>query len=254
MLLTIDAGNTNVHFGLFEAERLLHTWELRVDREWSHEESAARVRPLLETAATGLEGVAIACVVPALQETLRQFARTGLGTEPEFLGEALRPSMPICYDSPSAVGADRLVAAVAAVHQHGAPLIVGDFGTATTLDAVSPRGEFLGGTILPGIGICMEALARHAPHLPAVELRRPESAIGSSTLASLQSGAYHGFLAQVEGLVRRLREALGAPAPLVATGGFARVVAEEPGLVDHLEPHLTLEGLRLVWLEKHCSR
>jgi type III pantothenate kinase len=257
MLLTIDAGNSSIKFGLYQGTRLVTRWPSLEAPVRTVDQVAAEIGLCLEQLPPGqreIDAVVIACVVPPVVEPLRQFCREGIGAEPQFAGETLIPNLPNRYDPPSAVGIDRLVNALAALHRYGAPGIILDLGTATTVDVLSPAGEFLGGAIAPGIGISLEALYRAAPHLPRVEVRRPAQVIGRNTVENLQSGVYHGALSQVEGLVTWFQDALGEPAVVTATGGWSWLLEEAEGLVDHLDPHLTLEGLRILWEESNSSR
>ena len=256
MLLTIDAGNTHLHLGLYQGSSLAHTWRLHTVREQTADELGVLVLGLLraERLEVGeLQGCAISCVVPPLAPALREFSRRYLRREPELLGENLEVGIPIRYDSPQTVGADRLADALCVREKYGAPAIIVDFGTATTYDALSAAGEYLGGAILPGIGLCAEALARVVPHLPRVGVEKPAGIIGSSTVEGMRSGAYYGTIAQVEGMVRRFRAELGQGTQAIATGGLAALIAEDAACFDHLDPHLTLEGLRRAWERQHSA-
>ncbi|MFN3650343.1 MAG: type III pantothenate kinase [Armatimonadota bacterium] len=257
MLLAIDVGNTNLHFGVYHGDRLLDTWRVKTDRERTGDELAALLLPLLAHAGIAFDAIgacAVSNVVPPLAPSIRHFARRYLKPEAEFVGETLRPKVPIRYTPAAAVGADRLVDAVAVLRHYGAPAVVVDFGTATTFDAISAEGEYLGGAIAPGVGISMDALFRAAAHLPRIELVRPRSVVGGNTLESMQSGAYFGFVGQVEGMVRRMKQELGPETRIIATGGLAELISPDTDCIDHVDPNLTLEGLRLTWEEAHLSR
>jgi type III pantothenate kinase len=256
MLLAIDVGNTNILLGVYRDGTRLDTWRVRTERERTADEHAVLFRELLATSDLRLDqmtGVAISNVVPPLAPALRQFARRYLKREAEFIGEGLVPEVPIRYSPPSAVGADRLADAVAVIQRYGVPAVVVDFGTATTFDAISADGEYLGGAIAPGVGISLEALFRTAAHLPRFELSRPPSVIGGSTVESMQSGAYYGYLGQVEGMVRRLRAELGPNTRVVATGGLADLICGDTDAIDHVDPFLTLDGLYLTWEQHHTK-
>jgi type III pantothenate kinase len=256
MLLAIDVGNTNIHFGVYQGEALVDNWRLGTDRERTGDELGLMIGGLLTTGGLDfgqISGVAISSVVPPLAPALRYFVRRYVKVEPDIVGENLRPVIPIRYSPPEAVGADRLVDAVAVLRHFGAPAVVVDFGTATTFNAISRAGEYLGGAIAPGVGTSMEALFRTAAHLPRIEIARPPSIIGGTTVQSMQSGAYYGFLAQLEGMVRRFRLELGEDTKVIATGGLATLIAPDTECIDHVEPFLTLEGLRLVWQERFRS-
>jgi type III pantothenate kinase len=254
MLLTIDAGNTNILIGAYRDGTLLDTWRIRTERERTGDELGVLIRELLSTARLRLEdvaAVAISNVVPPLAPALREFVRRYVKREPEFVGETLLPGLPNLYQPPTAVGADRLVNAVAVLHRYGAPAVVVDFGTATTFDAISADGAYAGGAIVPGMGVSLEALGRAASHLPRVELARPARVVGGNTVESMQSGAYYGFIGQVEGLVARFRAELGPGTTVIATGGLAELVCDGTACIDRVDENLTLEGLRLLWEEKH---
>lgn len=256
MLLAIDVGNTNILLGVYEDETLRETWRVRTERERTADEHLVLFRALLEGAGLSfaqLRGVAVSNVVPPLAPALRRFVRRACGFDADFVGETLRPALPVRYTPPQAVGADRLMDAVAVLHRYGAPAVVVDFGTATTFDAISAAGEYLGGAIAPGVGISLDALFRTAAHLPRIELARPAQVIGGSTVESMQSGAFYGFLGQVEGVVARFRAELGPETRVIATGGLAELLSAATQCVDHVDPYLTLEGLRLLWQEQRAG-
>lgn len=256
MLLAIDVGNTNILLGVYREGTLVETWRVRTERERTADEHGVLFRALLETAGlrfADVHAVAISNVVPPLAPSLRRFARKSLGIEADFVGETLKPEIPVRYTPPTAVGADRLMDAVAVLARYGAPAVVVDFGTATTFDAISREGHYLGGAIAPGVGISLEALFRTAAHLPRIEMARPGSVIGGSTVESMQSGAYYGFLGQVEGIVRRFREELGPDTRVIATGGLAELISGGTDCIDHVDPFLTLDGLHLLWQRRQAG-
>jgi type III pantothenate kinase len=195
----------------------------------------------------GVDAIVVSSVVPDLNRVLARAGERFFGREPLFVGPGVRTGVPILYENPHEVGADRIVNAVAAVARYGAPVVVLDFGTATTLDVVSARGEYLGGVIAPGLGISAEALFTRAARLSRVDLRRPARVIGRTTEESVQSGLFHGYAALVEGLIAKVLEELGAPAKVVATGGLAPVFDRALASLDAVDPDLTLHGLRLIW-------
>jgi len=250
MLLAVDAGNTQTVFGLFAEQALQAHWRVATRPDVTADELGALLRAMLAGRGyqTGdVDGVIIASVVPDVNATLETVAREHFGSEPVIVGPGTRTGMPILYENPHEVGADRIVNAVAAQARYGAPVIVVDFGTATTFDIVGPTGEYLGGVIAPGLGISAEALFRRAARLHRVGIRRPARVVGRNTEHSLQAGLFFGYAGLVEGLVRRIRRELGLEIPVVATGGLAGTLAAELDFVRAVDPDLTLHGLRLLW-------
>lgn len=250
MLLAVDVGNTNIMVGLFQGEELCHHWRVSTRADRTADELSVLLRSLLEGQNLSLEKVeaaVIANVVPDLTLALARFAEKYLKLEPLMVGPGVKTGMDIRYDEPREVGADRIVNGVAALHCYGAPVIVVDFGTATTFDVISAQGSYMGGAIVPGVGISMEALFAQAARLPEVDLIKPPSVIGRNTVHSMQAGFMFGFAGQVDALIRRIVAEMGRPRPrVVATGGLSRIVAPESEMVEVIDPFLTLEGLRLV--------
>ncbi len=250
MLLTIDVGNTQTVLGLFEGTELLHHWRIATNAERTSDELALLVSELL--ALRGIEfrperlGIAISSVVPRITAALREMTEEWFGVKAVVLEPGARTGMPILYDNPKEVGADRIANAVGAHDLYSGPCIVVDFGTATTFDAISGLGEYLGGAIIPGIEISLDALFGRAAALRRVELVEPRNVIGKNTVESIQSGAVYGFAAQVDGLCERMEVELGE-ATVIATGGLAGLIAPLSTKIAHLEPWLTLHGLRLIW-------
>jgi len=250
LLLTIDVGNTNTVLGVFEGAALRVHWRLTTRREQTADEYGILVRNLFagsELAPSGIDGVALSSVVPPLTPVLVTLAKQYLGQEPLVVEPGVRTGMPILYEPPGDVGADRIVNGVAAFAAHGGPVIVVDFGTATTFDVVTRKGEYVGGVICPGIGISADALFQRAARLPRVDVRNPGRVIGRSTVGSIQSGIYYGYAAMVEGIIARIRGELGEPAKVVATGGLAETLAGDIPSVHAVDPVLTLTGLRLIY-------
>ena len=250
MLLALDVGNTNTVIGVFEDKTLLQHWRLSTRRDGTCDEYASLIKGLFDF--SGLEfrrisAVILSSVVPPLQGPLEEMARQYFGVEAMVVGPGMRTGMPVLYESPREVGADRIVNAVAAFEAYGGPCIVVDFGTATTFDAISARGEYLGGAICPGIGISAEALFQHAAKLPRVDITRPKVIVGKNTVGSMQAGLYYGYLSLVEGVVARMRAELGGKATVVATGGLAKLLLTESTAVEHVDPLLTLTGLRILF-------
>ena len=250
MLLTIDVGNSNTVLGVFEGASLLAHWRLTTRREQTADEYGILVRNLFATSGfdpARVDAVALASVVPPLTPVLVELARQYLGQEALVVGPGVDTGMPILYEPPGDVGADRIVNGVAAFAAYGGPVIVVDFGTATTFDVITRRGEYRGGVICPGIGISADALFQRAARLPRVDVRNPGRVVGRSTVESMQSGLYFGYGAMCEGLIARIRSELGEPARVVATGGLAETLAAEIPSIEAVDPVLTLTGLRLIW-------
>jgi type III pantothenate kinase len=250
MLLTIDVGNTNTVLGVFEGASLLAHWRLTTRREQTADEYGILVRSLFSTSGlepSRIDAVALASVVPPLTPVLVELARQYLGHDPLVVGPGVETGVPILYEPPGDVGADRIVNALAAFVAYGGPVIVVDFGTATTFDVITRKGEYLGGVICPGVGVSADALFQRAARLPRVDVRRPASVVGRSTVGSIQSGLYFGYAAMCEGLVARLRAEIGEPTRVVATGGLAETLAADIPSIEAVDPVLTLTGLRLIW-------
>jgi type III pantothenate kinase len=250
MLLAIDAGNTDTVLGLFEGERLRGDWRIATRTQVTADEMGVLVQAMLrggKNDPASVTGMIVASVVPDLNEVLATTGKRYFGCDPLFVGPGLKTGMPILYENPHEVGADRIVNAIAARERYGCPVVVLDFGTATTFDVVGAEGEYLGGVIAPGLGASAEALFRKAARLHRVSIRRPSRVIGRRTEQSLQSGLYHGYTGLVAGLVARIREELGCDAPVVATGGLAAVFGPELDFLEAVDLGLTLEGLRIVW-------
>jgi type III pantothenate kinase len=254
MLLTIDVGNTNIVLGVFDGSTLIQSWRLQTQRERTADELGLLVDGLFAHAKIDrmkVRGVILGSVVPPLTTPTRAMVEQYFGVKALTIEPGLDTGMPILYDNPSEVGADRIVNGVAAYERFGRgadrPLIVVDFGTATTLDAITPRGEYLGGAICPGVQISADALFQRAARLPRIDVRKPERIVGRTTVGAMESGLFYGYVGMVEGLVRRMSDELGGNALCVATGGLAGVIAPETPLIHHVDPDLTLHGLRIVW-------
>jgi len=250
LLLTIDVGNTNTVLGVHAGARLQAHWRLTTRREQTADEYGILVRNLFQASGvdpSALTGVAIASVVPSLTSVLVNLSSQYLGQEPLVVEPGVKTGMPILYEPPADVGADRIVNGVAAFAAFGGPVIVVDFGTATTFDVVTRKGEYLGGVICPGIGISADALFQRAARLPRVDIRNPGRVIGRNTVGSIQSGLYFGYANLVDGLITKIRGELQEPARAVATGGLAETLAAAIPSIEAVDPVLTLTGLRLIW-------
>lgn len=256
MLLAIDVGNTNTVLGVFAKKELLAHWRLTTSRAQTADEYGILIRNLFSLEGlrpNQISGIIIASVVPPLNSLLEEMAQRYFGIEAMFLGPGIRTGMAIHYDNPSEVGADRIADAVAAFEKYGGPCVIVDFGTAITFDAISERGEYLGGVICPGLGIAAEALFARAARLPRVEIREPEHVIGANTVASMQSGLFYGAVGLVDGVLDRLFGVLGPKTRVVATGGQASLVASASRYKPPIDPWLTLEGLRMIY-ERNADR
>lgn len=250
MLLAIDVGNTNIVYGLFDGPRLVHQFRVESSRGRTADEYAVTLRQLLAmcgVASSDIDAAIVASVVPALTDPMIGLVRRAFGLEALVVGPGIRTGMAILYENPREVGADRIVNAVAAYERFAGGLIVVDFGTATTFDCVSPKGEYLGGVIAPGIQISADALFARAARLPRVEIAKPPRAVGRNTLHSMQSGIVYGYVALVDGLVDRLVDELGFPCDVVATGGLASLIAPLSRRLSQVDQDLTLEGLRIIY-------
>ncbi|HEX7388802.1 MAG TPA: type III pantothenate kinase [Acidiphilium sp.] len=251
MLLAIDAGNTNIVFAVHDGERWLGTWRIATDAQRTSDEYGVWLGFLLNRAGiltTGIDRAVIGTVVPAALYHLRRFCRDWIGVEPLIARAELDWGFEIRVDHPDEVGADRLLNALAAHRNYGGPLIVIDFGTATTFDIVDRDGAYAGGVIAPGINLSVEALHRAAARLPRIGIGRPKAVIGTSTIPAMRSGIYWGYVGLVEGLVTRIRAEFGQKMKTVATGGLAPLIAEGSREIERTDPDLTLEGLRLLAL------
>jgi type III pantothenate kinase len=250
MLIAFDIGNTTIGLGLFDGRSLVRTWHIRSERDKTADEYAVLLRSLLQSAGFGLEAVRssiLSSVVPPLTPVFQALGADLFGARTLVVGPGLKTGMPILYDPPSDVGADRIVAAVAGFEIAGGACIVVDFGTATTFDAISAKGEYLGGAIAPGVLISAEALYLKTAKLPRIEIRKPAKAVGKTTVASMQSGLYHGYVGLTVHIIGEIRRELDPAAVVIATGGFGRMMAAEVTEIARYEPDLVLEGLRLVY-------
>jgi type III pantothenate kinase len=250
MLLTIDVGNTNLTLGLYEGDQLGRHWRLATDHFRMPDEYGLQFLGLLQNAGktvADLTGIVLASVVPNLTSRVIQACQEYLKQEPLVVDTGVKTGIRIRYEDPRQVGADRVADAVAVLKLYGGPACVIDFGTATTFNAVTKAGDYLGGAITAGVNLAAEALYTRAAKLPRMDLQRPPSVIGRNTVHAMQSGLLFGYVSMVEGMVARFRSELGSDMKVIATGGLAEVVAKETDVIDIISPWLTLDGLRIIW-------
>jgi type III pantothenate kinase len=250
MILVVDVGNTNIVLGLYEGKQLLHHWRLSTDRSATVDEYGMKIYNLFQYAgitAKQIVGVMISSVVPPMIYILEKMSIQYLQRKAMFVGPGIRTGLNIRYENPREVGADRIVNAVAAIELYGPPLIVVDFGTATTFCFIDEKAQYIGGAIAPGISISTEALYQRAAKLPRIELVKPKSTVGRTTVTSMQAGIIFGFAGQVDGIVQRMEEEFGTKTTVVATGGLAELISGESRTIQIVNPLLTLQGLQLIY-------
>ncbi len=250
MLLAIDVGNTNIMLGVYSEDKLELWWRISTNPDQTEDEYGVIIRNLFQQSgvdAACITDMIIASVVPPLRAPMEKMAKRYFNTSPLIVGPGVKTGLNILMDNPRELGADRVVNAVAGIELYGGPLIIVDFGTATTFCAISEKAEYLGGAIAPGINISTEALFQNAAKLPRVEVVKPERVIGKDTVSSIQSGIYYGFVGQVDGIVKRISEAFTKKPTVVATGGLAGLIAKESETLEEVNYFLTLEGLRIIF-------
>lgn len=251
MILVVDVGNTNIVLGVYQGKKLLHDFRISTARQSTVDEYGVLIHNLFQMSnilVSQIEGVIVSSVVPPLVGVVEEMCNKYIGKAPLIVGPGIKTGLNLRYENPREVGADRIVNAVAAVEQYGGPLIVVDFGTATTFDCIDQDGNYLGGAIVPGIGIATEALVQRASKLPRIELEKPKKVIGRNTVHAMQAGIVFGYAGQVDGLVKRIKAEMGTDnVKVIATGGLAELIASETESIEEIVPLLTLEGLRIIY-------
>ena len=256
-LLAVDIGNTNIVIGVFDGDELVAHWRVATKTSKTEDEYGILVRELFDSFgldAASIDGMIISSVVPPVQQLFEDVGRKYFKVQPISVGPGIKTGMPILYDNPKEVGADRIVNAVAAYHKVRGAVIIVDFGTATTFDYVTPRGEYAGGSIFPGLTISLDALFFRTAKLPRVEFAKPAHVVGKNTVESIQAGIFYGYVSMVEGMIRRIKADVKTDPKVIATGGFADVIAKELPDVDEVDKFLTLEGLKILYYLNRKSK
>ncbi|AZB41207.1 type III pantothenate kinase [Bacillus sp. FJAT-42376] len=250
MILVLDVGNTNTVIGVYEKEELNYHWRIETSRNKTEDEFGMLFKSLFEHVGISFqdfEGIIISSVVPPIMFSLERMCKKYFQIKPQIVGPGIKTGLNIKYENPREVGADRIVNAVAGIHLYGSPLIIVDFGTATTYCYINEEKQYMGGAIAPGVNISTEALYSRAAKLPRIEIARPENIIGKNTVSAMQSGILFGYVGQVEGIVRRMKEETGQNPKVIGTGGLASLIANESDTIDIVDPFLTLKGLHLIY-------
>ncbi|MDZ5474312.1 type III pantothenate kinase [Bacillus sp. 31A1R] len=250
MIFVFDVGNTNIVLGVYDQAELKHHWRIETNRYKTEDEYGMVIRSLFDHAKleiSSIDGIIISSVVPPIMFSLERMCQKYFNIKPLVVGPGIKTGLNIKYENPREVGADRIVNAVAAIHEYGSPLIIVDFGTATTYCYVNEDKQYMGGAIAPGINISTEALYSKAAKLPRIEIARPEGIVGKNTVAAMQAGILYGYVGQVEGIVKRMKEQSNENPTVIATGGLSNLIAQESDMIDIVDPFLTLKGLQLIY-------
>jgi type III pantothenate kinase len=253
-LLVVDVGNTNVVLGIYESDTLADSWRLTTARERTADEYGVLARQLMAAHAQKLDGAIVSSVVPPLNGVIEQMIEKYFGVRPLFVEAGVKTGIAVAVDNPLEVGADRIVNSVAAFEKHGGPLIIVDFGTATTFDVVTADGKYVGGVIAPGINISAEALFARASRLPRVDIRRPPTVVGTNTVVNMQSGLFFGYLGLVDGILARMKKEVPNVKRIIATGGLASLLAGDSEYIDEVDPDLTLRGLKIIYERNRSAK
>ncbi|MGI2329740.1 type III pantothenate kinase [Planococcus sp. YIM B11945] len=250
MILVMDIGNTNIVLGVFSQDQLTHHWRMVTDRHKTEDEFGMQIKAFLQDAELRFDdiaGIIMSSVVPPIMFSLERMCQKYFHIKPLIVGPGIKTGLNIKYENPREVGADRIVNAVAAIQEYGSPLIIVDFGTATTYCYIDEKQQYMGGAIAPGIGISTEALYNRASKLPRIEIARPEQVVGKNTVSAMQAGIVYGYVGQAEGIVARMKAQSKLPPTVVATGGMASLIANESSVIDKVDPFLTLKGLYFIY-------
>lgn len=257
LIFVFDVGNTNIVLGVYDKEELKHHWRIETNRHRTEDEFGMIVKNLfdhVDLSFSDIDGIIISSVVPPIMFSLERMCQKYFHRKPLVVGPGIKTGLDIKYENPREVGADRIVNAVAAIHEYGSPLVIVDFGTATTYCYINEHNQYMGGAIAPGIGISTEALYSRAAKLPRIEISRPDDVVGKNTVSAMQAGILYGYVGQVEGIVKRMKDKSKVPPKVIATGGLANLIAQESNVIDAVDPFLTLKGLQLIYkrnIEKH---
>ncbi|WML42537.1 type III pantothenate kinase [Neobacillus sp. PS3-40] len=250
MIFVFDVGNTNIVLGVYQGDELKHHWRIETNRNRTEDEFGMAIKSLFDhsdLSLSDIKGIIISSVVPPIMFALERMCQKYFHLKPLVVGPGVKTGLDIKYENPREVGADRIVNAVAAIHEYGSPLIIVDFGTATTYCYINEHRQYLGGAIAPGISISTEALYSRAAKLPRIEIARPEGIIGKNTVSAMQAGIVYGYVGQVEGIVRRMKDQSEQIPTVIATGGLSNLIAQESSIIDIVDPYLTLKGLQLIY-------
>ncbi len=250
MILVMDAGNTSIVLGVYDQDELMHHWRMETSRHKTEDEYGMQIKAFFQDVGlhfASINGIIFSSVVPPIISALERMCEKYFDEKPMIVGPGVKTGLNIKYDNPREVGADRIVNAVAAIHEYGSPLIVVDFGTANTFCYINEKQQYMGGAIAPGINISTEALYARAAKLPRIEIAMPEQVVGKNTVSAMQAGIVYGFVGQVEGIVMRMKKSSKEVPTVIATGGMASLIASETNSIDYVDPFLTLKGLQLIY-------